>query len=197
MTVAAVALGAGVADLDQFPDETGGLELVELPHPDAEAIEGQFLDDVAVEVVLGDELEDEFFLLVGTGPASVAVGGGIETVDGAIDSPVVTESVFVSGDEADRLDFTIDGVLEEVVEPRGFALHLAQVRQLGLDRDRKLVRTVAGQAEPLGVVGDEFDCHVGFPFWWVGLVPGHEKTRPNGPGCDQCLGSGWMDHLEG
>jgi len=144
-TVGAGMAGCAVDELEQLSDETGGLELVEQLDPGAETVEGELFDGVPFEFMLGDQLQDEFLLLVGAGPAAggeVGAGGVLQA-----ETDIVLESVFVSGDKADLLDFAIDGVLKKTVEPRGFALHLAEVRQFCLDRDTELVGAVAGETE--------------------------------------------------
>lgn len=178
-----VVLLLPAAQIEQLGDETRGLQLVELPHPDAEAIERSLLDSVPVEVVLFNELEDELFLLVRAGPTvraailrqrrRVAVGWWNSLGR-------LVETVFLIRDEADGLDFPVDRILKEMVDPGGLALDVSGVAQLGLHGDAELVTGVSGQAESFGVVADELDCHVGgFPFLLVLDEPSrNEKARP-------------------
>jgi len=55
--------------VEQLVDQPGGLHLVELLDPLAEALAGEVVDLVLVERVLVDELQDEFLLLVAAAPA--------------------------------------------------------------------------------------------------------------------------------
>ena len=129
------ALDVLPAGLQQLGDEPGCLQFVEHPHANAEAIEGDLLDDVPVETALPDELQDKFLLLVGARPAigvaaptamTIAVGavfsgkaiGSVAfavAVGRPLSVPVVEFAVVPVGDEADLADLTVDAVLEETI----------------------------------------------------------------------------------
>ena len=58
-------------DVEQLVDQPGGFDLVELADALAEALDGEVFDVGLIEVVLGDELLNQFALLGGAIPRDV------------------------------------------------------------------------------------------------------------------------------
>lgn len=98
----------------------------------------------------------------------------IELVGSAV---VGVLTVGALGDEADVLNFLIDGVLQKIVKLLNFLFDLADVREFDFHGRTEAVTAVLWQTELLAVVGAEFDGH---DVLLVGC--GHKKARPCEPG---------------
>lgn len=82
-------------------------------------------------------------------------------------------AVSALGDEAGVLDFMIHTPLEGVVETVALVSDVFNASDLGFDANRELVTRIARQAEPLRVVGNQFEGHIFLSL----MVSGHEKAR--------------------
>ena len=79
-------------------------------------------------------------------------------------------------DEAGVEDLLVHGGLESLVETLGFGGDVVGGHQLGFNGNGELVGRVAGEAEALGVICDQFDGHDGIG--WAGCgMGGNEKAR--------------------
>jgi len=180
MAVAVDGLTKSLRLAEQIGDETARAKLVQLPGGTLEEAHGTLVEILFRELELTGEIAEELALLVGALPRPVAVDrtraaarGGSVAVRVAVVTVAMTVvamtvgstvrccgfAVGVTGDKPGLLDLTIDGILEQSVEARGLVGDLGEVGQFGLAGDAELVGAVAGQAQPLGVIGDEFDCH--------------------------------------
>jgi len=75
-------------------------------------------------------------------------------------------TVSIGGNKARLLDFAVDGLLEQLVEPRDLAGDLGEVREFGLDADRKLVRRKSGNPAVF-IISSLYDESHGFEVIWV------------------------------
>lgn len=155
-------------------NETAGLELVQFPDPDAEHLMCSVVNLPLVEVMLGDEFEDEIPLFVRAGPGvavdvggmPVAVGGSALTIVVAIAGRFPVDPVSIIGDKTRVLDLLVNALLERLVEAGAFGRHVVNVADLGLDGDRELVARIPRQAEAFRVIGNEFECHGFLSIGW-------------------------------
>ena len=114
-TVAAVVGGGAV-------DETLGLKLVELLDPGTEHLPADPLDLPFVELVLVDELDDEFLLFVRAGPC-LSVGVTIGAVGGTVffwltaASTLLADAISCIGNEPGVLDLGVNAVLKRFQRP--------------------------------------------------------------------------------
>ena len=67
--------------------------------------------------------------------------------------------VVVGRDKAGGLNLFVHVGLEELIDAPGFGGNVVGGHQFGLDGDAELVGRVAGKAETLAVVCDQFDGH--------------------------------------
>ena len=161
-----LALLAAVG-VEQLVDETRRLHLVEEAHAFAKALGGERFDVGFVEVVFIDNFQDQVALLIrafpsraGMSPRGDFLGHGLEALWVVVSSGCV-HAVVGGWDEASGEDLLVHIGLEELVEALGFARDVVAGHQLGLDGDGELMGRVAGEAEALAVVCDEFDGHGG------------------------------------
>ena len=154
------------------------MHLVELLDADTEELVGQIFGFLLVHPVVADNAQDESSLAFGAVPGitnrfrlMMAIGTvwlALDLVGAAVANSLTIVGL---GDEANVLDFLIDGVLQKFVKPLNFCFDLADVREFDFDGRTEAVAAKVGQSELFAIVGAEFDSHD----VWV-VVCGHEKT---------------------
>jgi hypothetical protein len=128
--------------LEQCFDETAGLEFVECAYRLPEHFVGDLPGDL-FEVMVGDELDDQFTLLIGAVPTADAIGFdavALDTIDRLM--PVSVVPVVGVRNKSGLLNLFIHRLLECFVQTGAFSSHVLQVGDLGLAGDRELVTPV-------------------------------------------------------
>ena len=155
------------------------MQLVQGFDADPEELHGKVLDVLFVQLMLVNEFEDEFLLLLGTLPLLLLLWD----VDSIVEPLLVSVSIWCTrmgtmGVTISRvtvmqscfvavlfrhislvLQLTIHTRLQKSVEPGGFLFDLREINQFTFDGDAELVTAVARQAELFGVVCFKLNCH--------------------------------------
>ena len=183
VAVAVAGASAGIL-LKQLLDQPGGFELVELLDALAEPLLRQPFDVVFVELLFGDDLEDQVALL---GRAVPALAGTVGWVSIAV---AIGGAVGWSGQEADFLDAGVHAVLQQPIQAGGLGGNLGDVGDLGLEGEAELMTAVTGQTDLLGIIAFEHEGH-GNPLG----CGRHPARHPSGQGevTGGCLRGWWRN----
>ena len=151
-------------EFEQTVDEPAGLKAVERLDRCTEHLLGQRLHVPLVEVVFGDELEDELLLPVRAHPGVrtrllVVVGCRVAALRTSFLVVAVHAVAGGIGQIADLLDLIVHALLEQMVQPGTFLLDLGEVREFGADADNERVTAEVGQPELLAVGCFQNDRH--------------------------------------
>ncbi len=161
---------------EEFVDESAHLDFVEVGEiARPKHLLADRLHDLNFQASVFHQLENQIALFVRRLPWPVVTAAVVLSTMGALlwRWRPFAGSIFLSGDETRGLHLPVDRTLQGFVEPGSFARDVVGVCELGFDANAELMTAVAWKAQPLAVVGDDFDCHL--VLGW--LHPGNKKAR--------------------
>jgi hypothetical protein len=146
-------------DIDQFVDEPGRLDLVEVPDAFAEALAGEILHLGLVELVLGHEVLNQLALFVGAFPCGRCRGtlGPVGSAVAGRRCRSLLHPVVGGWNKAGLADLLVDVGLEQLVDAGRLGGDIVGGDEFGFDLDAELMGRIAREPQALAVGCDQFD----------------------------------------